>query len=714
MTMHDPEDVILLSTSRSRGANLKGLLKDHKEGMPARPVSDCTESHSRPLSEVVTMILDSVLGDTTKRMMRSTEEVLKVFRDYNKEARSQRKSDVEGEAVNIENGEVIDANKDNETPSDEKAQKFLNELFQELNEVVGAEQIGATGEEYDDDEEDTEIDEPNEAFNAIIEEIIEEHIERNPDNDDNTETEKEKAASRRIQKLEAMKEYFETEKFRKAVIEDEDSGEESDLENDEDTEKRARVEQNSTVMVEEIPVENSNTSLTDEQSELLDSYKRAEERLMIEENIEGLEDGFETDKSSSDEKEEEEDSDEYMMIKNRAPRQERETKIETPKENKEKHDDETNNDLSDEEARLLEELVMEDEENESEIESFENAENIKHKNIEENLPEIALDDKTTTEEPSGEIMSKDTKEIEEPMDNVEENVFLEKMLKAFEENDEANNDVFEEDTREMILEKEEDIAEEDENTAWWKKFEQVLTGIGFNFVEHENEDDTKKAAEEWENHTDNLMKSMGFEIIEEEEIETNDGGERWNEKTTEEWEKNTENILRNMGFETVEEDKTETKETDKAEVWNENIEQFMQELGFRIVEDNEVVVNDDGEEEAVEIEIEEEPPENGEEGGEKKKTKKKVVFSMDATALYIDMDTIEAANLIMKKIEECDWTFNVNVDELTKYVSMNMNRVFTASMGLNEVLPRRKSNRGRPPTMRGKEMQRGARKNRFS
>ena len=54
--------------------------------------------------------------------------------------------------------------------------------------------------------------------------------------------------------------------------------------------------------------------------------------------------------------------------------------------------------------------------------------------------------------------------------------------------------------------------------------------------------------------------------------------------------------------------------------------------------------------------------------------KRKVVFSMDAKALYIDMGTIEAAKLIMRKIEESDWKFNVNVEEMTKCMAMNMNR----------------------------------------
>ena len=47
---------------------------------------------------------------------------------------------------------------------------------------------------------------------------------------------------------------------------------------------------------------------------------------------------------------------------------------------------------------------------------------------------------------------------------------------------------------------------------------------------------------------------------------------------------------------------------------------------------------------------------------ERKKMKRKVVFSMDAKSLYIDMDMIEAAKLIMRKIEESDWKFNVKVD----------------------------------------------------
>ena len=86
-----------LCTSKSSGANLKGLLKDYKEDMPFRPVSDCTESHSSPLSEVVTMILDNVLTD--KNMMRSTEEVLKCFRDYNNEVRKNNPKDATDESV---------------------------------------------------------------------------------------------------------------------------------------------------------------------------------------------------------------------------------------------------------------------------------------------------------------------------------------------------------------------------------------------------------------------------------------------------------------------------------------------------------------------------------------------------------------------------------------------------------------------------------------
>lgn len=39
-----------------------------------------------------------------------------------------------------------------------------------------------------------------------------------------------------------------------------------------------------------------------------------------------------------------------------------------------------------------------------------------------------------------------------------------------------------------------------------------------------------------------------------------------------------------------------------------------------------------------------------------------------------------------------------------KYIAMNMSRNATGRLGLNGVLLRRKTNNGRPPNMRGKEM----------
>ena len=77
-------------------------------------------------------------------------------------------------------------------------------------------------------------------------------------------------------------------------------------------------------------------------------------------------------------------------------------------------------------------------------------------------------------------------------------------------------------------------------------------------------------------------------------------------------------------------------------------------------------------------------------------------MSMDARALYLDMDIENASNIAAKRIENSEWKINVNDEELGKYIAMNFNRNETSKAGLNNVIPKKLTRH----TMRSKEMNR--------
>ena len=152
-------------------------------------------------------------------------------------------------------------------------------------------------------------------------------------------------------------------------------------------------------------------------------------------------------------------------------------------------------------------------------------------------------------------------------------------------------------------------------------------------------------------------------IVEEEDEKVED-----DENAT--WWKKMELIMRGIGFNFVESEADEDDRITEGHRKN-NAEEFLHNLGFKMVEDDEVLERKDEQQRSdsydnVTDEIEEE---DGKHWQEKVET-----FLQELGFLVIDMDTIEVAKLIMRKIKESDWKFNVNVEELTKYMAMNMNR----------------------------------------
>ena len=65
-----------LKVTNANPAPITGLLKDHKKEVSFRPVSDCTKSTSRPMSEVVTLVTDNTVEDKNEIMAKSLEEIL--------------------------------------------------------------------------------------------------------------------------------------------------------------------------------------------------------------------------------------------------------------------------------------------------------------------------------------------------------------------------------------------------------------------------------------------------------------------------------------------------------------------------------------------------------------------------------------------------------------------------------------------------------------
>ena len=147
-------------------------------------------------------------------------------------------------------------------------------------------------------------------------------------------------------------------------------------------------------------------------------------------------------------------------------------------------------------------------------------------------------------------------------------------------------------------------------------------------------------------------------IVEEEDEKVED-----DENVT--WWKKMELIMRGIGFNFVE---SEADEDDR--ITEEKCRRIFT-LGFKMVEDDEVFKGKDEQQRSdsydnVTDEIEEE---DGKHWQEKVET-----FLQELGFLVIDVDMIEVAKLIMRKIEESDWKFNVNVEEMTKCMALNMNR----------------------------------------
>ena len=62
-------------------------------------------------------------------------------------------------------------------------------------------------------------------------------------------------------------------------------------------------------------------------------------------------------------------------------------------------------------------------------------------------------------------------------------------------------------------------------------------------------------------------------------------------------------------------------------------------------------------------------------------------MSMDARALYVDMNIDNAAEIASKMIQNSEWTIKVNQEELGKYIAMNYTRDETSEAGLSEIIP---------------------------
>ena len=142
----------------------------------------------------------------------------------------------------------------------------------------------------------------------------------------------------------------------------------------------------------------------------------------------------------------------------------------------------------------------------------------------------------------------------------------------------------------------------------------------------------------------------------------------------------------------------------KNEINNNRVEDFLirifQEMSENNIEDDESEMNNN---------LAEENDNNEEDvsGKVSEKMEEPIIMSMDAKALYVEYNNIEAAKVVQDMVAKCEWDFgSVNVRELVKYIAMNSNRGMTNAMGLKDIIPLKKTNLGRPVTMVCEEMNR--------
>ena len=80
----------------------------------------------------------------------------------------------------------------------------------------------------------------------------------------------------------------------------------------------------------------------------------------------------------------------------------------------------------------------------------------------------------------------------------------------------------------------------------------------------------------------------------------------------------------------------------------------------------------------------------------------RVVGSSDVSGLYVEVDTVRAGEEVMEVVVTNDWDHSVNVEEMIKFVAVNMSRKDIAKheevqYELLDCIPERKSAIRRPP-----------------
>ena len=82
-----------------------------------------------------------------------------------------------------------------------------------------------------------------------------------------------------------------------------------------------------------------------------------------------------------------------------------------------------------------------------------------------------------------------------------------------------------------------------------------------------------------------------------------------------------------------------------------------------------------------------------------------VIFSMDAKALYPNLQIERTAEVAFELIETSEVQFKgLDVLELSRYLAVNLTQVEVEKFGLSEVIMKRRCRGGRRPTVTGEEM----------
>ena len=85
----------------------------------------------------------------------------------------------------------------------------------------------------------------------------------------------------------------------------------------------------------------------------------------------------------------------------------------------------------------------------------------------------------------------------------------------------------------------------------------------------------------------------------------------------------------------------------------------------------------------------------------------KIVFlSMDVTGLYIEVKPEKVGEEVREAVVNSDWNIEVDIEEATKYIAVNLTRSSISKFNLLDVIPARKYMRGKHPTVTGQEMKR--------